>query len=514
MSDAWPFPKPIDPLDGATTVDQMESRIVDADSVAVSEETAEARSAGQAEFAEDALALKFTDLHGDDLRYTATWGRWNIWTGELWAQDSTLRIFDLARKVCREESERCGDKRQAQRIASAQTVAAVERLARADRRHAAEVRQWDSDPWLLNTPDGVVDLRTGECRPASRDDYMTRITGTKPGGQCSRWLDFLARSTDGDPELQRFIQRMCGYCLTGLTREHALFFAFGTGANGKSVFVNTIAGVLGSYARTASVEVFTDTKGDRHPTDLASLQGARLVTAVETEDGRRWAEARLKALTGGDRIAARFMRQDFFEYVPQFKLIVAGNHKPGLRSVDEAIRRRLHLLPFAVTVPECERDPELAVKLRDEWDGILDWAIQGCLMWQVEGLCAPRAVVQATESYLSAEDVLHRWMEERCALGANLWESAGELFKSWREWAEGSGEFVGHQRRLSENLESRGFAPERTRTARGFRGLALKREPVTQVTQPDIIHVTRARTYTDKPEAASQASRPEGRLLI
>jgi putative DNA primase/helicase len=429
-------------------------------------------------YADDALALKFTDQHGNNLRYTAATGRWSVFDGAVWKHDSTCYVFDLSRKVCRAESCNCDSDRLAPRIASAITVAAVERLARTDRRHAATIDQWDADPWLLNTPAGVVDLRTGAMRAATRGDYMTKITAVAPGGECPLWLSFLSRITDGDEELQRFIQRMCGYALTGVTREHALFFLYGMGANGKSVFLNTICGVMGDYARTAPIETFVASTNEHHPTHLAGLQGARLVTAVETEEGRRWAESKLKALTGGDRIAARFMRQDFFEYVPQFKLIIAGNHKPGLRTVDEAMRRRFNLVPFDVTIPASERDPELTEKLRAEWGAILQWMIAGCLDWQSEGLQAPKAVSEATASYLAAEDVLARWIEDRCDVKSTHRTSATGLFANWRQWCEQNQEDPGSQKRFSENLESRGFVPKRTKAARGFCGIGL----VTDVT--------------------------------
>jgi putative DNA primase/helicase len=221
-----------------------------------------------------------------------------------------------------------------------------------------------------------------------------------------------------------------GYGLTGLTREHALFFGYGTGANGKSVLLSTVAGILGEYHKTAPIETFTASNADRHPTDLASLRGARLVTATETEEGRRWAESRIKQLTGGDTVAARFMRQDFFEYRPAFKLIIAGNHKPSLRSVDEAIRRRFHLIPFAVTIPPEERDGDLTEKLKDEWPGILAWLIEGCLEWQAESLLPPKAVVEATDAYLTAEDAMAAWLDEKCEHDPNAWTSSTYLFGS------------------------------------------------------------------------------------
>jgi putative DNA primase/helicase len=432
-----------------------------------------------AEFSDDDLALRFTAQYGSDLRYTAAWGRWSHWDGSRWKRDATRCAFDLARGVCRVAASGCPKSQVASRIASAATVAAVERLAQADRRHAATVEQWDADPWLLNTPAGVVELRTGALRPNKQEDYMTKIAGTEPGGDCPRWRAFLTRITDSNEDLQRFMQRMCGYALTGVTCEHALFFMYGTGANGKSVFLNTVAGVLGDYAKTAPIEAFVASTSEHHPTDLAGLQGARLVTAVETEDGRRWAESKLKALTGGDRIAARFMRQDFFEFAPQFKLVIAGNHKPGLRTVDEAMRRRFNLLPFTVTIPASERDLELTEKLSAEWGGILQWMIEGCISWQREGLDAPAVVREATADYLAAEDTLGRWLEECCVSDKCRSTTAAGLFESWTTWCEENGEQCGSQKAFSENLHSRGFL--RVRQAHGkraFSGVGLRSDTV------------------------------------
>ena len=198
----------------------------------------------------------------------------------------------------------------------------------------------------------TVELRTGTVRPPRREDYCTKSGAVAPGGDCPMWLKFLAVVTDGNEKLQQYLQRVAGYCLTGSTREHAMFFLHGTGANGKGVFISTLTGIWGDYAAVAPMETFIESHSDRHPTELAKLRGARLVVAQETEQNRRWAESKIKSLTGGDKITARFMRQDFFEYTPQFKLMIAGNHKPSLRGVDEAIRRRIHLVPFAVTIPE------------------------------------------------------------------------------------------------------------------------------------------------------------------
>jgi putative DNA primase/helicase len=272
---------------------------------------------------------------------------------------------------------------------------------------------------------------------------MTKITAIAPDRSCATplWQKFLKRITGSDQELITFLQRIAGYSLTGGVSEHAMFFGYGTGANGKSVFTNTIAGILGDYATTAPIETFTASNHDRHPTDLAGLRGARLVTATETEEGRRWAESRLKALTGGDRVSARYMRQDFFEFTPQFKLLISGNHKPGLRSVDEAIRRRINLLPFNVTIPPAERDPDLSVKLNAEAEGILAWMLQGCLDWQRDGLATPEAVRTATDLYLQSEDAIMAYLDDYCERDPTAFESIGALFKGWQSWCDATGEY-------------------------------------------------------------------------
>ena len=236
--------------------------------------------------------------------------------------------------------------------------------------------------------------------------------------------------------------------------------------------------IVGDYHRTAPIETFTASHTEHHPTDLAGLHGARLVTSIETEEGRRWAEKKITALTGGDEISARFMRQDFFEYMPHFKLVIAGNHKPGLRSVDEAIRRRLNLIPWAIVIPPEQRDKKLSEKLRPEWPGILAWMIEGCLQWQQIGLAPPKAVTEATDAYLEAEDALIAWIDEQCVRDPNAWERTTALFAGWKAWAEKSGEFVGSMKQFSQTLEMRGpsFGVTYKRDkqkGRGFRGLQL-----------------------------------------
>lgn len=431
---------------------------------------------------EEALALAFAECHADGLRYVAAWNRWLTWCGTHWRADETLNVTDLVRDHVRTSATASGlSKRQAAALASYKTVGAVERLARADRRFAATSDQWDSDPWMLATPAGFVDLRTGTRLPSDPLAYARRCTAVAPtegGAAHPLWSAFLERVTNDDGDLQAFLARIVGYGLTGTTREHALFFFFGTGRNGKGVFLNTIARILGDYAVAAPMATFTEQRHSQHPAELAMLQGARIVTVQETEAGRRWAEARIKQLTGGDPISARLMRQDFFTFAPQFKLCIAGNHQPALRDVDEAIRARMHLIPFTVTIPEDERDPLLAEKLWDEAPSILRWAIEGCLAWREIGLAPPHAVRAATSDYFAQEDAIGLWLEEACERDLQAAASSSDLFESWCAWAVAAGEETGSQKRLSQALEARGF--RRKRGARGriaFAGLRLGARP-------------------------------------
>jgi putative DNA primase/helicase len=426
-------------------------------------------------FSDVALAQEFADQNIKLLRYVPLMGKWFVWDGKRWEMDVRLLARERAKQTCRQAATQCNKPKMAKLIASARTVSSVERLGQCDQRIVGLADQWDHDPWLLNTPSGTIELRTGKSKPHDPGDYITKLTGVSPDFEMATpiWNAFLKRITADDEKLEGFLQRKTGYELTGITREHALFFSYGTGANGKSTFMNAITACLGDYHQTAPIETFTVSNQDRHPTELARLRGARLVTAMETEEGRRWAESRIKTLTGDDPVAARFMRQDFFEYRPQFKLDISGNHKPSLRSVDEAIRRRFNLIPFTMTIPEEERDLELGAKLKAELPGILAWAVQGCLIWQVERLNAPTAVTEATEAYLQAEDSISAWIEDCCQRDPNAFTPKAELFGSWKVWADTSGEYVGSLKALMQKLEARGCTDIRRKTARGLIGLRI-----------------------------------------
>lgn len=436
-----------------------------------------------------ALAERLAKEHEGLLRYVPQTNKWFKWDGMAFRHDRVTAIYDLARRLCRSASVETRDKGLQAKLASASTINAVQAIARSLPGIACVPESLDADIWLLNSLGGVIDLRSGEIGPHDPALNMTKLTGAAPGGECPQWHAFLDVVTAGDKAKQAFLKEVVGYLLTGSTREHAMFFAWGPGGNGKGVFLSTVAFVLGDYAKTAPMETFTMSHGDRHPTELAMLQGARLVTAQETEAGKAWAEAKIKALTGGDPITAHFMRQDDFTYKPQFKLLFAGNHRPEIRSVDEAMRRRLHLIPFTVQIPPEQRDTDLPEKLKAEAGGILAWAIEGCLQWQRRGrLEPPPAVLQATADYLATEDSKSTWVAECCDVGADKMAPAASLFTSWSTWAGRSGEVAGTRRALTQWLEGQGYRRARfgKQRDRGFEGISVRTATVEDFFGADI----------------------------
>ncbi len=323
-------------------------------------------------------------------------------------------------------------------------------------------------------PAQTIDLRTGGGKAPCPNDYITKTTAcaiAPPGTPHPIWSSFLERVTAGDTELQGFLQRYIGYCLTGTVNEHVFVFAYGTGANGKSTFMNTILKIFGDYGTVADVGTFIASNQDRHPTDLAKLHNVRFAVAQETQRGRKWDEAKIKSLTGGDKQTARFMRQDFFDFVPICKLFISGNHKPRLENVDEAIRRRFNLVPFVVQIPPEERDPDLPEKLKSEWPAILRWAVDGCGLWRKMGLKPPRSVTEATKAYLEDQDLVQQWVEE-CTQDGGMYASTlvKELYASWRQWCDEKGLMPGSATQLSDALADRGY--ERIRMHGGKRGFS------------------------------------------
>jgi len=413
------------------------------------------------------LATRLIDDYGEKIRYCGMLGGWLVWDGHCWAQDELSRVEAWTGKVCRAAgreaatSDAKGAAIEAKRLCSIRVVRDVIGYAKSDPRIVLPVTAFDLDPWLLNTPGGIVDLRTGEQAANDSSRLMTKCTLVAPDATVvpTEWLRFLNEATRGDKLLLAYLQRLAGYSLTGSTREHVMAFLHGSGGNGKGTFLNTLVKVMGTYAKVASMDTFTASKFDRHPADLATLVGARLVTAQETQEGRAWDETKVKSITGGDPITARLMRENPFTFVPQFTLAFAGNHRPHFSTVDDAMRRRLHLVPF--TVKPATVDRLLDDKLKPELPGILAWAIAGALAWQTQGLNPPPVVTLATQDYFLSEDPFGRWMKEHADLDAVTGEEIGPLFTSWRAWCGEHEEHPGTEKLFTARLRSMGLSPWR-----------------------------------------------------
>jgi putative DNA primase/helicase len=426
---------------------------------------------------EDSVALEFAERHAGDLRYDHDVGSWYQWVGSHWRRDKTALAFSEARDLVRELSR--DQKQRIRNITSKASFAgSVERYARADRVLVATQECWDQGPFLLGTPGGTVDLRSGVTCVARQEDGITKITAVTPAekADCPLWEQFLKEATAGDNDLIEFLQDLCGYAMTGDISEHLLVFIYGPGGNGKTVFVNTIGGILGNYHTAAPMGTFTETNSDRHPTDLAGLRGARLVTSAETDEGRAWAETRIKQATGGDPISARFMRQDFFTYKPAYQLFIIGNHKPKLRNITDAMRRRLAMVPF-FDKPE-KVDKKLEEKLQAEWPGILRWMIDGCLKWQAEGIEQPGVVLATTKEYFEEQDLFGQWADEwleRAKPSEHVLSS--KLYESWAYYAHKAGENPRGSPWFNEQMKRKHFVKGKSDGNQVFRGVRFKKTP-------------------------------------
>jgi putative DNA primase/helicase len=424
---------------------------------------------------EGAVAAAFARQHRAQLRYCHHTGAWFLWINTRWRREETELAYLWAHQQAKALAADTKNARAVVTAGKAAFAAGIERLAQSDRAFAVTSEVWDTDPWLLGTPSGTIDLKTGALRPAAQSDYITKTTATVPAvtPDCPMWLEFLHQACGGDADYIRFLRQWCGYSLTGSVQEHAFLFLHGPGGNGKGVWLNTVANIIGDYCAVAAMDTFIAGNADRHPTDLAALKGARMVCASETEEGRQWSEVRIKQLTGGDKIAARFMRQDFFQFSPQFKLTIIGNHMPELRSVDAAAKRRVNMGPFLHKPPTPDR--RLEEKLRAEWPGILRWMIDGCLGWQANGLIRPAVVTASTAEYFDDQDLLTQWLEECCERidkhGLPLADTLASLLASWRAFAKGRGEEFCGSKGFSSALQKRGFT--RIKDKHGIRGRGI-----------------------------------------
>ena len=391
------------------------------------------------ENSDDALAMQFVECAGN-LRWSPGLG-WLIYNGVTWSRDDALNRFDLARQVCRAVAAPIADKAEAEakRMSSAKTVNAVVTLAQSDRRVVVPTSLWDADPMLLNTPGGIVDLRTGEMR-ARGIEYVTQTTMVAPDflADCPTWLCFLQQVFLNDAAMIEFMQRSMGYWLSGSVREQVIHFLHGQGSNGKSVLSDLVKWIVGSYGVKLTATALMQSRGERHPTELAQLRGKRLALSSELGEHDYFNEALLKELTGDATLSARFMRGDFFEFAMTQKHLIVGNFKPRLRGGDPAIARRMLLVPFNATFKGAAKDMSLPTKLKAEAPAILAWMIRGAVKWHVEGLAVPVSVLDASAEYMVDNDDMTQWIAECCEMEGEA--KASDLYASFSAWKKARGE--------------------------------------------------------------------------
>ena len=434
-------------------------------------------------------AMRLVAMFGEVIRYCAQWGAWLIWDGTRWKEDTTGQIYRLARKTVQaigaeaagaeDADERKAILKWALESENRKRIDAMIALARFHEGIPVETAALDRDRYLLNVENGIVDLRTGHLRPHRPEDLITKLAPVRydPGAQCLKFLKFLGRIMGDNQELIGFLKRAAGYALTGDVGEHCLFFLHGGGRNGKSTFLGIVQGILGSYATTINAAVMTSKVHDDHPTELCDLDGARFVTTIEVEDGKRMAEALVKSLTGGDPIKARRMRRDPYQFNPTFKLFVAANHKPEIRGTDEGIWSRIKLIPFSVTIPKEERVKNLADLLREEeGPGILNWMIEGCQEWRMAGLAEPGAVTDATAEYRAEMDAIADFIAERCLASEQVRCKNNDLYSCYKSWCERSGVAYLTARKFGSDMERRGFKHKDSNGTRWRLGIAVAQE--------------------------------------
>lgn len=338
---------------------------------------------------------------------------------ERLAKETVIGIYDEAATE-QDAERRQALSRHAVRSDTDGKIAAMLSLARSEPGIPILLSQLDADPFLFNCANGVIDLRTGELLPHNPKFFMTKISPVAYDPEVSflQFVRFLTWATCGDATMVRFIQRFFGYCLTGSVAEHAVVFAVGPGNNGKTTLFELMLHILGDYAATAAPNLLLAKHNEQHPTELADLHGKRLMAAIEIEAGKRFDAAIFKWLSGGDRIKARHMRQDFFEFEPTHKFIIAANHRPRVRDTTDSFWRRMKVVPFEARIDKI--DTALPEKLRAEAPGVLAWLVEGCLDWQREGLGVPERVKEATGKYREEQNTLRPFLDECCVVGDGL----------------------------------------------------------------------------------------------
>jgi putative DNA primase/helicase len=435
---------------------------------------------------------RFLTRQANQAIYVPEWKAWVMWDGTRWSCKAPLGIWalvdDVVQSIYDEARDEAGTEERkalwewAICSSSVHRICAMERLARGGRAKEAEV--FDQKPWLLNVQNGTLNLATGALSPHSREDLLTTMCPVTydPAAACPAWLAFLDKVMAGSKDKIAYLQTLVGYSLTGIVREHILPIMWGSGSNGKSTFNKAILGMLGGeLSMQAPPTILLSSKWERHPTDVSDLRGKRFVAVNETGEDKDLDEVLVKSLTGGDRVRARRMRQDFFEFTPTHKVWMATNHRPTIKGTDKGLWRRLALVGWEVEILEKEYDRAIDAKLAIEYSGILNWALEGCRKWQAEGLVQPLSVANYTKEYKTDMDVIGQFIDERCILGVGVGCVASVLYQAYKFWAVANGFSVANGTRFGRNLTERKFAVRRTRDNRVRLGIVPRNDILWQM---------------------------------
>ena len=438
-------------------------------------------------------AERLVSRFGDDIGYCYDWKKWLVWDGKRWAIDRKGNIRQKAKQVVRSiyrEIEKETDKSKRKEIfnhamksESDAKIKAIISLAQDE--VSATPENFDQDPWLLTCENGTIDLQTGEFLSHDREHMITQLAPViyDPDAKCPLWIEFLNRIMDGNQNLISFLQRAIGYSLTGDTGEQCFFIFWGTGANGKTTFLQTINAMLGDYAKQTPTETLLVKRKGAIPNDVARLKGVRFVTASEAEAYQRLAENLIKQMTGSDTISARFLHQEWFDFEPNYKIFLATNHRPVIEGTDSAIWRRIKLIPFDVTIPEPERDRHLLEKLKEELPGIMAWAVRGCLEWIKNGIGEPEEVKAATQDYRNEMDVLSQFISDCCVEKDSVKALFKDLYQTYGRWCDLNGEQALTKRIFGSKLKENGYKPVRMGQggSRGWVGIGLLHQDYTHL---------------------------------
>lgn len=457
----------------------------DLDDQISAEEPSNAEQTAHYETSDLGNARRLVDQHGHDLRHAPQLGTWYAWDGRRWAEDLTFEAQRRAKtvgEVVLNEARGSGDGKVFNFGLKAQSAAGINNLltlAATEPGIPILTDQMDTDPMVLNVANGTIDLATGELRPHRRRDLITELAPVayNPDAVSPLWMQFLDELFLNDQDLIGFVRRYAGYSLTGDVSEQVLAFCWGTGANGKSTMLNALRHVVGDYGMQLDPAILTVSTHEQHPTGLSDLRGARLVSTIETEQGRRVNEPLVKQLTGGDPIRARRMHRDFFEFQPSHKLWFAGNHLPRIDGTDAGIWRRLALIPFQASFID-RPDKTLPGRLAAEAPGILAWAVQGCLEWQRDGLQVPEAVTTATNEYRTTQDHVGRFLADACVEAPSAYVPAKELRSAYEDWCSEQGERPWTAQALGRELNGRGYdtAKMGNKNTRTWCGIGLSKD--------------------------------------